>query len=468
MSELLTPATLTILLFCAFAALVLSERISKDPTWGVMLMAFFLPFERIPNIDIGGFSLKINHAIGALTFILVLLAIVVRKRKIAPNPLAIPLALLFFSYILTGLNAVNFFRHVAVYISLLLMLSIYLVVINCIQDKMALRRVMIALFVGAAFMALIALYQFLGDMIGLPYTITGLDPGYIKDVFGFPRVHGFAKEPLYYANYLFIPLGIGIAYFFSSTKSREQQTKAQSLAESLIGPKLLPLILLMLITFILTLSRGAFLASVPFFLIFIVLYAKQILTPRNIILGVATLGIALIAVYSILNAVSPQAVERFIGHAKLEDVLVSRTGESGFGRLATFQQAIQAWQIAPWTGIGLGNFGPYVASYPDEKPESGWQIVNNEYLELLAESGAIGLTMVFLMLLILFCRSVLAYRAATDPFLKATMLGLLAAFVAIFAQYNFFSTFYIIHIWFLFGLMTAAQNVIFAERKTNV
>ncbi len=461
MAELLTPTIFLSLIIACALALLISLRLAKDPIVGVVLIAFFLPFERLPNLDIAGFSLKINHLIGILTFLFLALAIVFNRHKIAPNPLAIPLAGLFFSFLITGSHALNFFRHVTVYISLLLMVVIFLVVINSLQDRDALRRVVVALLIGGGFMSLIALYQFFGDMAGFPPALTGLDPGYTSDVFGFPRIHGFTKEPLYYANYLFIPLGVGIALLFSNKLNvAKERLSESSFTESLIGPRVLPVILLMFITFILTLSRGAFLAAVPFTLIFVVLYTKQILNWRNIILGGLTLAIALYAVYSILNAVSPRALDRFISHAKLEDVLVTRTGESGFGRLGTFQQAISAWKESPVSGIGLGNFGPYVKHYPVVKPESGWPIVNNEYLELLAESGWVGLLIVMLTLLILFVRSIIAYRATNDSLLKAIMLGLLAAFVAITTQYNFFSTFYIIHIWFLFGLMVATQNVI--------
>lgn len=183
-------------------------------------------------------------------------------------------------------------------------------------------------------------------------------------------------------------------------------------------------------------------------------------------IGLLTMMLSVGAVYQILESVSPDALDRFIGHAQLEDVLVKKQGESGFGRLQAFGQAIEAWETSPLVGIGLGNFGPYIKHYPVEKPDAGWDIVNNEYLELLAETGMLGLGSVLLLLIVIFSRSLTAYRAANDEYFRAVLVGLTAALVAIFAQYIFFSTFYIIHIWVLFGLIVGVQNLILKPTST--
>jgi O-antigen ligase len=319
-------------------------------------------------------------------------------------------------------------------------------------------------------MTIFGIFQFFGDLAGLPTSLTGLDPGYTKVVFGFPRIHAFSKEPLYFANYLFIPLGVSLALFFSKNATKgslsdNSQPLLHRLLDQLRGPWLLPLILLLFVNFFLTLSRGAFIALIPFTLIFCLFYWKRIFTLRNIILGILAVVISLTTVYNILESVSPDALDRFLGHAQLEDVLVKKQGESGFGRLMAFSEAIKAWETSPAFGIGLGNFGPYVAYYPLITPIGGWDIVNNEYLELLAETGYVGSGLVFVILLIILARSVGAYQATTDEYLKAILVGLVAAFTAIFTQYNFFSTLYIIHIWVLFGLIIGVQNIIFSQAK---
>ncbi len=473
MADLINPTTFLILVIALAVALILGVRLAKDPSLGLVLMAFFLPFERIPSLDIAGFTFKINHFIGGLTFLFWLLAILFNRRKIAPNPLTVPMLLFFFSLLLSGLGAGNSFRQLTVFISLLIMVFIYVAVINSLTSERILKLMVAALFFSAGLMALIGIYQFFGDLAGIPTAFTGLDPGYTKVVFGFPRVHAFSKEPLYFANYLFIPLGVSLALFFARRVKKlpgavtieSESGLFQKIINRLSGPWLLPLIALLLINFILTLSRGAFIAAVPFALIFVVLYWRQVFTLRNVVLGAIVLSLSLTAVYNILESVSPDALDKFIGHATLEDVLVKKQGESGFGRLEAFGQALEAWDTKPVFGIGLGNFGPYVAHYPLITPGSGWDIVNNEYLELLAEIGLVGTALFFVILIMILWRSVIAYRASKDEYLRAVLVGLTAAMIGIFTQYNFFSTLYIIHIWILFGLLIGTQNLILKPRQ---
>jgi O-antigen ligase len=468
MSALLTPTTFLILVIAAAIALPLALRMAKDPSLGVVLLAFFLPFERIPSFDIAGFTFKINHFIGGLTFVFWLLAIFFQRRKLSPNPLTIPFVLLFFFFFLSGINAGDQFRQLTVFISILITFVIFIATLNTLDSKKTLQLAIAAILLASGIMGIIGIYQFFGDLAGLPTTVTGLDPGYTKVVFGFPRVHAFSKEPLYFANYLFIPIGVGLALLLSGNNPKEQDKKLTgiaAIADKLRGPWLLPLLILLGLNFILTLSRGAFIAAVPFAIIFTLFYGKKIFMLRNVIVGVLAIAISLSAAYTILESVSPDALDRFIGHAQLEDVLVSKQGESGFGRLNAFGQALEAWGTSPLVGIGLGNFGPYVKYYPLEKPGIGWDIVNNEYLELLAETGILGTGMFFIILIMIFARSVKAYRAAEDEYLKAVLVGLTAALVGIIVQYNFFSTLYIIHIWVLFGLVVGTQNLILAKNK---
>jgi O-antigen ligase len=471
MADLLTPTMILILIVATAIALLLGVRLAKNPSLGVILMAFFLPFERIPSLDFAGFTFKINHLVGGLTLLFWLLAILLNRRKIVPNPIGIPLLLLFFFYFLSGLGAENQFRQWTVFVSMAIMLGIYLAAVNGITSERIVKTVVSAIFLSAGLMAVIGIYQFFADLAGLPVELTGLDPGYTKVVFGFPRVHAFSKEPLYFANYLFIPLGLSLALFLAKGKTAATTAKQTSqhwierTADRLTGPWLLPFLVLLLIVFFLTLSRGAFISAVPFAVIFIFLYARNILTVRNVVLGGLVLLISVSTVVGILNSVSPDALERFLGHAQLQDVLVQKTGESGFGRLNAFGQAIEAWQSKPIFGVGLGNFGPYIKGYPVNTPATGWDIVNNEYLEILAETGIAGLLTTLLMLGIIAIRSIAAYRRTKDSYMKAVLVGLTAAYVAMFTQYNFFSTFYIIHIWVLFGLLVGVQNVVLTPER---
>ena len=50
--------------------------------------------------------------------------------------------------------------------------------------------------------------------------------------------------------------------------------------------------------------------------------------------------------------------------------------------------------------------------------------MNNEYIELLAETGILGLTFIIIMLVMLFVHSWKAIRKTTNPLLRALMIAL--------------------------------------------
>jgi O-antigen ligase len=110
-------------------------------------------------------------------------------------------------------------------------------------------------------------------------------------------------------------------------------------------------------------------------------------------------------------------------------------------------------------GIGIGNFGPNVAGYPPSAPEEGWLIVNNEPLEILAETGILGFLSIILFLGCLFFRGLYAAFKSKDLYLKIWLIGLLAVLLAFAVQYQTFSTLYITHIWVAIGLLAATQNI---------
>lgn len=477
MLELINPINLSLLAIGLVIAYWLARWIAPEPSRGIYLIAFFLPFERIPSLELAGFTFKINHFLGILTFALWLGALLVAKRKLMPHPFTWLIGTLFFSFVISGLGAENSFRQLTVMISLGLMAILHFVTIGNIRSSVDLKMISRLILISAGLMSLIGLYQFFGDLAGLPLGVTGLDPGYAQGVFGFPRVHSFSKEPLYYANYLFIPLGIVASLLLADRQGKRRgqnsavatisttSTKEFSIESILPYPWLVAILSLIGINFVLTLSRGAYLAAVPFALTLLAIYFRQFFTWRNLLATALVSMVVLATSYQIVNSVSPESLEKFIDHATLGDVLRTKTGESGFGRLNAFEQALGAWQDRPIFGIGLGNFGPHILAYPEVKPDRGWEIVNNEYLELLAESGLVGLGLWLSLCLAVIGRSVIAYHRASDPLAKIMVAGLQAAWVGILVQYNFFSTLYIIHIWVVMALLIASQNIALASHQ---
>lgn len=432
-------------------SLVLGYFIFKNPFFGFLLIVFFLPFERVPTLDMGGINIKINTILGFLTiFAWVLASMFNGKRwKIQQNALAVPLSLFVIALLISLTQALNFGRGIQVLVFSLFTVALSIMTVNMIPNMDNLKKVVWVLLISGTAVSIFGLFQFGGDVVGLPHSLTLLKKGYGSAVFGFPRIQAFSMEPLYFANYLLIPMSLAMAYYFAKIDFIKHWW--------LIG-----ILALFLVNFVLTVSRGGYLGLVVALLVFVIFYFKQVFTWKNIsivlVLAVVALGVAFA-----LSKGEYRATSEFINHALVKD---AKQGESVQGRLNTFDFALGALNRYPVFGIGIGNYGPYSLNYPPQAPESGWPIVNNEFIEILVETGVVGAIAYGLILLVLIYRSVVAIKYVKDDFLKATLIGLLAAFIGVMVQYNFFSTLYIIHIWVLIGLLVAVQNLAFKNLKS--
>ncbi|MEK7461224.1 MAG: O-antigen ligase family protein [Patescibacteria group bacterium] len=412
---------------------------------GLLGLIAFLPFERIPSLDMAGFTVKINHIFGGLVLLVWLLTVLVGKRRIQPNPLVLPTLLFMASLALSlvtaeaGQRAV--FSLAATFFSVSLGLLIPQLLVKTEQLPLLLKILGATTLLAVVF----GFYQFLGDLAGLPVSLTGLDPGYTKVVFGFPRIQAFSQEPLYFGNFLLLPFSLGIALLALPKLPWRR-------------PLLISALVLVALAFIFTLSRGAFLGLAASLLVLLLILGKHLLKPKLIVIGLATMLVVGLTTVGFLSIARPGALTEFTSHVTVKDF---GRGDSTVGRLSSWYQAVTIWQTSPWVGVGFGNFGPASLGYPAQTPAHGWPIVNNQYLELLAETGLIGtLTFVIFILYLLGRSCSLIVRQPRGTLLDASLVGATAALIGILVQYNFFSTLYINPIWITIGLLVALQNLV--------
>jgi len=441
------------LALAAGAAILLFPLLWRDPELGIGLIGFLLPFERFPSVEVGGMAVRLNHLMIVVVLVSFILAKLARRElKIPADPSRWFVALFLISLTFSLPVAVNLNRSFQLLAFMALMGLVYFTVTLVVQSERALKIALQGIIWGAAIAGVLALYQFFGDMIGLPNSVTLLKEGYDKSTFGFARVQAASIEPLYFANYLFLPLLV-----LAVALVRGQ-------AEKIIGRRMAYLLTAILaIDFILTVSRGAYIAALGVLVAFIVLQAKLILRIKTIIAVVAVAIFILGGAYLALLRSEPRALDEFIAHVQVED---REEGESVVSRVNASKQALELWAEKPAFGIGFGNFGPRVQNDPDEKPEeAGWYIVNNEYLELLAENGLVSLGLFALMFVVIFYRGTKAFFMSRSPFLRTMVLALMLALLGVAAQYATFSTLYIFHFWFLIGLVAATTSLMSSQKS---
>lgn len=416
--------------------------IITNPVMGIYWLSFFLPFERIGSVDVAGVTIRISQVLAILTISAWMIRGLTRKSfKLRPYPLLLPIALFVVVCCISLVNAPNLDRSILVLIFTLFTISISVLLPSIVRHTNQVERITYLLLISMGVVCVFGIYQFLGDIVGLPTSLTGLRPQYTKEILGFPRIQSTALEPLYFANYLLIPLSVSITLWLSKTK------------QTLKPWWLLSLVLLGGINFILTVSRGGYIALAVMLGLLAIVYWKQLLRPSILIPMIVCIAIAGGIAYRFLNLTDQ--VETFASH--VTDLF---GGASYAERVETFDIAERIWWQHPWIGIGPGSFGPYANYHPLITPGDGYKIVNNEYIELLAETGVLGLACFIVMVVMLYVRSIKALRVGRDPFLKALLIGFLTAFTGILVQYNTFSILYIMHIWFTIGLMVSIQNIL--------
>jgi O-antigen ligase len=294
--------------------------------------------------------------------------------------------------------------------------------------------------ISALAVCIFGLYQFFGDLLGLPVSLTGLRTEYTAGVFGFPRIQSTGLEPLYFADYLLVPAGLMIAAAVTGYR--------RWFALGTLTP------VAMIVW--LTVSRGAMVALALALLVGIGAAAlKRRWKPAGLLFGSAV--VSMVLAYGLLyvgthyvvrkqNAETKQAVKNF----QTQQTNISN-GESSEGRTITRDLAIKAFESHVLLGIGPGAFGAYAAKEMPDRFSGDTAIVNNEPLEILAETGILG-ALALGAFLVYLVRGVVK---APKPDRPVTVLayGLLLALGAITLQYQLFSTLYITHIWVVIGLL---------------
>ena len=325
---------------------------------------------------------------------------------------------------------------------------------------------------------LFALFQLFGDALGVSPALTLLTEPYRYDMFGFARPTGFSAEPEFFASILLLPI-----FYCFYLELRKKGTVLSRLA-----------LVLATTVFFTTISRGACLALASGLAVIIAANFRHNLAKISQILaitaGAFVLAISLNTFAAAINtrdAISgPTATIMTINQLTLgvfdiplpaktapepphkqkptnapkKHKVIKNSQNNGYvaestnSRLLMSSKALDLWTASTRTilfGIGIGSFGVSLHNiYPSASISS---IVNNQFLEVLTETGLIGL--------ILFITPIigLAYLA-----IRRKQWFILALVVAFSVQWCFFSgSINVLHIWVFYGLaafwlLTTAKN----------
>lgn len=202
------------------------------------------------------------------------------------------------------------------------------------------------------------------------------------------------------------------------------------------------------VPFVLTLSRGGWLAFFPMFFTFIILARKH----RQYLI------IILILITMLLPHVAPDRVRARITEtfspAKSYVVFGKKVGidESTASRVDSWKTGIQMWSKRPILGYGI----PFGVS------------VDNQYTRVLSETGLLGMLAFLWIIYCLLSFGWWAYKETReDNFAQALSLGFLAGLAGLLAHSCSAATFIIIRImepfWFLAAIIVILPEMVKAE-----
>lgn len=410
-------------------------------------LVFLLPFERIPSYPLHGVNIRLSFFAGA-ALILRAIYLIWQRRIPFPNSLPFKLVLVFLAWnvVLIPL-AINHTRALEVVVFTAFTIAIAgAVMVLLRRDYLPL--LLRALLISAAVVLVFSIYQYLGNLAGLPDWITGLRPQYSWQQFGFPRIQSTALEPLYFASYLLLPAGFLIGLIL--LKARDQLARRRW--------PLIALSVALSTAIFLTVSRGGILAFIAEALFLIAATFWWRLTSwrkAGAIVGLLIVGFGLSLIcINFLNK-PPKNFGLTGGQrgARAFTHQLQTTGLEGGGdqRAQTRRMAIDIIKqssLHVLIGTGPGQFGPIVQN---NQPGGGWWIVNNEPLELWVEVGLVGLVLLLIFVAVLLVQALRRLTGERDRQLQLWLLALVGFVVAIAVQYQTFSTLYIVHIWTALG-----------------
>jgi len=423
----------------------ITEYVKKDLSRFLLIgLAFSLPFERIPSFDVLGITVRLSVIFSVLIILRTLYLFYCRKIKLS-FAFYDKIMIAFICWIALIIPvSINLNRAFGVFVFVLFsVVTAYC--ISLIFRKEYIRPIVSAMFFASAIVVAFGIYQYLGDIFNLPPEYTGLRDRYTWKVFGFPRIQAFSLEPLYMAAFLLLPFSYAVVQLLSK----------KSFYSNIV---LLLIILLNSFAIFMSVSRGGIYAMIfaGILISLFLLFRKKTSLVKIIKLAVLILisfGISLVII-NYFNKPASSFTEGKRGTSAFVDQLQNTSIGEGDERSVARKKALSILnenKSAYIFGIGPGQYGPYAQN--NNTSPFGWTIVNNLTIELLLETGLIGISLVLIFIASLAYKSFFVYRYTRNNYVELAILGTWMYLSSQAVQVQTYSTLYILVLWFPIGII---------------
>lgn len=426
----------------------------------IIAMTLLIPTIFYPRV------IGIFNPIKILTFsILVIIGLafwgfnVLKKEelKIVSNPLNLPILSFI---IICALSLLWSDSHFVSLKELPLFLSgplLYFIIVNNIFDEQQINRIIGAVIIIGSLFGIYGIFQYNG--IDLPFWIGNYGRGKVFGLFG---------NAGYFAEYLILPLPIAISLFLVSKNK-------------IIKILLFIGILAMGSTMALTFTRTPYLAlGISFifmFFLFITSKGKSFFEENKKIFVVILIAVVLIV--SLFVIPTPLSGKGTVISKIKERASISKIGNefSTGRRTAIWKYTTLMIKDHPWLGSGIGTFKyntlKYQAKFLDRGenrslyPYGIAEKAHNEYLQIWAELGIIGLLIFIWIIFSYFNYGLKILRKIKDDYKQGIIIGLMGSVMAFLIDSLFWFPLHHSFTTFLFWLSLGLLIVMGLKEKTE-
>jgi len=336
---------------------------------------------------------------------------------------------------------------------------LYFIVANNIRDEHQINRLLTTLLIISSLLGIYGIFQY-----------NGIDFSFWKANVGRNQVFGLFGNVNYFAEYMIVPLPLAISLFFA-TRNRTHKILL------LVG------ILAMGGSLILTFTRGSYLAigisSIFMFLLYLTSRGKSFLKEhKKIFIFILALIILVTFLFVLPNPLNKPGtvISKIKGRISISQFT---SGSSLKRREAIWGFTILIIKDHPLLGSGLGTFKynslNYQAKFFDQGenrhlyPYGIADKVHNEYLQLGAEIGILGLG-IFLWLIISYFRYGLRIlKKLKDKYKQGIIIGLMGGVVAVLIDAIFGFPLHLpathVLFWLFIGLIVSIK---YSGQKTKI
>jgi putative inorganic carbon (HCO3(-)) transporter len=444
----LLPLTWAMLLVVGGIAIL---AVLAQPNLGLLLIVLAVPFGTLWQVRLGVMNVGLTEVLVLMVVAAWLMRFAAHRaitpRRIAWPALTLPLGLFIGVLFLSLLGTLSLQYSVKEIIKWIEVLMIYLLVAFGVDGKWA-RAMVLAFLIVGALAALHGIYQFLFQVGPEAFVLFGR----------FMRAYGTFEQPNPYGGYLglTLPLALGLIVAAGLRLGHWSRGWRWRVLIVAVGSGAL-----MLTALIMSWSRGAWLgfgAAVAVMVVALVVRSGRGAVLIAIIVALA----AYILLAGGLAQVPPALVQRFgdfVPYMGVFDVRGAEVTDANFAvleRMAHWQAALQMWTDHPWLGVGIGNYEPVYPRYALPLWLLPLGHAHNYYLNIAAETGAVGLVAYLLLWAMAFA---LAWRAVRrgSGWELGMALGVLGV-VTHLSVHNVFDNLYVhgiyLHLAILLGLIS--------------